>query len=232
MALGITHRHEAREMLARMVWVEPAPPPAPPLGGGAPDAPAVVAPPAAEPLPAPVVPPRPVVAPKPKREPRPLVRQERKAPRSAPSAPPAEVAPPPPAAVAPPGPGTAAGVAGGGGTVVGGTADGAAGGTVGGLGDQPLGVRDVATPPELVRRVMPEYPRQARAREIEGQVVLEIVLDRNGRIEQEVRVLRSIPALDTAAITAVRQWKFRPARDRAGNAVRVVMEVPVRFVLR
>jgi protein TonB len=63
-------------------------------------------------------------------------------------------------------------------------------------------------------------------------VLLEVVLDRSGRPEEDIRVLKSVALLDAAAIAAVRQWRFRPARDAGGHPVRVVMEVPVRFVLR
>jgi protein TonB len=93
-------------------------------------------------------------------------------------------------------------------------------------------VGSVASPPELITRVMPEYPGRARDLEIEGQVVLEVVLDRAGNPERDVKVLRSIALLDAAAIAAVRQWRFRPGRDAEGRPVRVVMEVPVRFELR
>ncbi len=110
---------------------------------------------------------------------------------------------------------------------------GGANGTVGGLGDAPLTLRDVAAPPELVERIMPDYPAQARALRIEGQVVLEVVLDRAGRVEEpSIRVMRSVPMLDAAAVSAVRRWRFRPARSRDGLPVRVLMEIPVRFVLR
>jgi protein TonB len=144
-------------------------------------------------------------------------------------APPPSIAPPPPSSAAAATPPTAGGTAEG--TALGSTT-GVPGGAVGGLGDAPLSLRDVAAPPELVTRVVPEYPSQARARQIEGQVVLEVTLDRNGRVEDGVRVTRSVPALDAAAIAAVRQWRFRPARGRDGRPVRVLMEIPVRFVLR
>ncbi|MCC7540700.1 MAG: energy transducer TonB, partial [Deltaproteobacteria bacterium] len=86
--------------------------------------------------------------------------------------------------------------------------------------------------PELVERVLPEYPARARALELEGQVVLEVVVDREGRPEPAIRVLRSQPPFDGAAVAAVRRWRFRPARDAEGHPVRVLMEVPVRFELR
>jgi protein TonB len=67
---------------------------------------------------------------------------------------------------------------------------------------------------------------------VEGQVMLEVVLDTTGEVEDGARVVESIPLLDDAAIAAVRQWRFRPARDRDGRPVRVLMEIPVRFVLQ
>jgi protein TonB len=116
--------------------------------------------------------------------------------------------------------------------VVGGTPGGIKGGIVGGKGTGPVPAALVANAPVLIRRVEPRYPDMARRRGVEGLVLLEAVLDRDGRIESGVKVLRSIPALDDEAIAAVRQWRFRPARDNGGATVRVILEVPIRFVLR
>lgn len=116
--------------------------------------------------------------------------------------------------------------------VVAGISGGEAGGVVGAAGAGPVPAGQVATPPSLVRRVEPKYPAEARRQEIAGLVVVEAILDRQGRVEPGVRVLRSIPTLDEEALAAVRQWRFRPARDRDGSPVRVILEVPIRFVLR
>jgi protein TonB len=218
-ALGHGHRHHPDEPPARLVYVEPAPPAAPALGGG-PSAPSVEEP----------VPPAATRSEPRAQAQRTLVRQPRTAPPRKPAEPVRAPVPAPPAA--PAGPGDAQGAAGGRGDTLGGVADGLAGGVVGGRGDAPLALRDVASAPELVERVLPEYPARARALEIEGQVVLEVVLDRAGKVEEPVRVVRSIPLLDPAAVAAVKRWRFRPARDREGRTVRVLMEVPVRFVLR
>ncbi len=63
-------------------------------------------------------------------------------------------------------------------------------------------------------------------------MVLQAVVTSDGRIEPDVKVVRSIPLLDNAAIAALRQWRFRPAHDRTGTPMRVSLRVPVRFVLR
>jgi protein TonB len=52
--------------------------------------------------------------------------------------------------------------------------------------------------PALLQRVEPEYPAIAVRARVQGVVILEAVVDRQGRIE-DVRVLRSIPLLDGAA---------------------------------
>jgi protein TonB len=213
--LGPAHRHEASEPLARLVYVEPVPPPLGAPAARAPSetttAPAVAAPAAATDR----LEERKVAAVQP-----PLRTHVRR------------ITPPPPAPPAAPAAGAPETLAPSTGGSAVGTTSGTAGGTVGGLGSAPLQLRDVAAPPELVARVLPEYPRRARALQVEGQVVLEVVLDRGGRVEDEIRVTRSIPLLDEAAVAAVKQWRFRPARDAEGRPVRVVMEIPVRFVLR
>src|SRR5688572_27393085 len=64
--------------------------------------------------------------------------------------------------------------------------------------------------PALVRRVDPVYPDVAVAAHIRGVVILEAVVDREGRVV-DVKVLRTANRLlDDAAITAVRQWQYRP----------------------
>lgn len=123
-------------------------------------------------------------------------------------------------------------VGGGAGGVVGGVEGGLPGGVVGGKGTGPVAVEHVTRPPMLISRVVPEYPQLARLQGIEGLVRLEAILDREGRVEENIKVLRSIPPLDEAAIKALRQWRFQPARDHVGQPVRVILEVPIRFVLR
>jgi protein TonB len=61
-------------------------------------------------------------------------------------------------------------------------------------------------------------------------VVLEATIDAQGRVT-DVRVLRSVPLLDQAAIDAVRRWEFSPTHLN-GVAIPVVMTVTVNFALR
>jgi TonB family protein len=90
----------------------------------------------------------------------------------------------------------------------------------------------VAHPPEIVTYVVPDYPAKARERGVQGRVMLAIVIDESGKVDDPVQVVDSIPLLDRAAIDAVHRWSFTPARDDKGNPVTVQMEVPVPFVLK
>jgi TonB family protein len=84
-------------------------------------------------------------------------------------------------------------------------------------------------PPAKITDVRPIYPNEARAAGIQGVVILEVRIEADGRVGQ-ARILRSIPALDEAAIDAVRQWQFTPTLLN-GTATPVVMTVTVQFLL-
>jgi len=77
----------------------------------------------------------------------------------------------------------------------------------------------------------PKYPAAARRRKEEGLVVLGVELSRAG-VPERIQVLQSstFQALDEAAVKALRDWRFAPAR-RGGVAVTSQLEVPVRFKL-
>jgi len=85
-------------------------------------------------------------------------------------------------------------------------------------------------PPKLVRRIEPDYPEIARQARVEGVVILEATTDVFGRVTG-VRVLRSFPLLDAAAVDAVRQWVYEPLVIN-GRPRPVTFTVTVRFVLK
>jgi len=116
--------------------------------------------------------------------------------------------------------------------VDGGVPGGIAGGTLGGTGNMLVPAEQAAILPVPISKIIPEYPRIARQRGIEGQVILEAIVGTDGRIEPEVMVIQSVPPFDQATIAALRQWRFRPARGNDGTPVRVSLRVPFRFVLR
>jgi len=104
-------------------------------------------------------------------------------------------------------------------------------GTGGGAGGGPYRPGSGVEPPRLLREVKAQYTEDARARGVTGDVVLEIVIRSDGSVG-DVKVLRGLGSgLDERAVTAVRNWKFSPAR-RLGTPVDVIVEVEVEFSLR
>jgi len=84
-------------------------------------------------------------------------------------------------------------------------------------------------PPKLVREVSPVYPEAARKAGVEGVVILEATTDTYGGVAK-VKVLRSIPLLDQAAIDALKQWVYEPVIVD-GKPVPMTFTVTVQFKL-
>lgn len=84
--------------------------------------------------------------------------------------------------------------------------------------------------PSFIRRIEPVYPPLARRMGREGLVVLKLLIDRHGKL-QDIEVVESAGHgfLD-AAIRAVRQSTYAPAR-RNGQAVSAKAVLPIRFRL-
>jgi periplasmic protein TonB len=138
----------------------------------------------------------------------------------------------PPAPAESQGPGSGGGAGSGAGTGVGeGEGAGIGAGSGGGTGGGPFRPGSGITPPAIQREVKPDYTEEARRRGIAGDVILEIVVRRDGTVG-DVKVLKGLDrGLDQRAIDAVRQWRFSPAR-RLGTPVDVVVEIAVEFKLR
>ena len=94
---------------------------------------------------------------------------------------------------------------------------------------QPIRVGGNVRPPAKIKDVKPAFPGEAQAARVQGVVIIEAIIDDQGNIAN-ARVLRSIPMLDSAALSAVSQWQFTPTLLN-GAAVGVMMTVTVNFTL-
>jgi TonB family protein len=81
----------------------------------------------------------------------------------------------------------------------------------------------------LTQRIEPAYPDAAREQHIQGQVLLEATVGKDGTI-QELKVISGDPQLATAAADAVRQWHFRSFL-KAGKAIEFQTQITVDFRL-
>jgi protein TonB len=127
------------------------------------------------------------------------------------------------------------------GGVPGGVPGGQMGGVIGGIiSSTPMAVPKVATPTRvrvsqgvstglLVRKVNPNYPPLARQARIQGQVLLQAEISKDGSI-QNLRLISGHPMLAPAAIEAVKQWKYKPYLLN-GEPVEVETQVQVNFTL-
>lgn len=132
----------------------------------------------------------------------------------------------------------AGGVVGG---VPGGVPGGQMGGVIGGIiSSTPVAVPKVATPQRvrvsqgvtqglLVKRIQPTYPPLARQARIQGSVVLQAEISKEGKIEN-LRVLSGHPMLAPYALEAVKQWLYKPYFLN-GEPVEVETQITVNFSL-
>jgi TonB family protein len=90
-----------------------------------------------------------------------------------------------------------------------GVGPGSGGGTGGGVYRPGSGV----SPPTLLQQVKPTYTAEALRLKIQGTVMLELIVQRDGTLS-DIRVIRSLDpkGLDREAVVAVEQWRFGPGR--------------------
>jgi len=119
---------------------------------------------------------------------------------------------------------------------IGGERGGVTGGVVGGVLGGVVGYMDAAVraigdvkPPKLIKQVDPIYPKEAEKAGVEGVVIMEATTDLYGRVAG-IKVLRSIPALDPAAMDALKQWVYEPMVID-GKPQAVTFTVTVKFSL-
>ena len=87
------------------------------------------------------------------------------------------------------------------------------------------------TRPVILDAPQPRYTEIARRAGVQGTVIVEAVINEQGRVT-DVQVLKTLPmGLDQAAVDAVRSWRFKPA-TLAGKAVKVFYTLTVNFTLQ
>ncbi len=96
--------------------------------------------------------------------------------------------------------------------------------------EPPVPFYALSKPPVAIHKVQPKYPDMARKAGVEGQVVIKVLIDTKGNVEDAL-ILKSSPLFDKEALTAARQFIFTPGEQR-NRPVRVWMSIPFNFRLR
>jgi protein TonB len=84
--------------------------------------------------------------------------------------------------------------------------------------------------PVLLKYSQPHYPEIARKADIEGTVIVKVLISKKGNVEK-AEIYKSIPVLDDAALEASMKCKFKPAKQR-DKFVKVWMKIPFKFKLK
>ena len=86
--------------------------------------------------------------------------------------------------------------------------------------------------PKYAENPKPVYPREARKKGFQGEVVLKVEVLSNGLVGQvEVKKSSGHEILDRSALSAVKHWKFSPAA-RGENAISSWVNIPIKFQLQ
>lgn len=84
--------------------------------------------------------------------------------------------------------------------------------------------------PEILKKADPYYPELARKQGISGVVLVNVLIDTNGNVE-EAEIFKSVKGLDQAAREAALKFKFTPGK-KSDQPVKVKMQIPFKFYLK
>lgn len=93
-------------------------------------------------------------------------------------------------------------------------------------------VKENSTMPEVVHQVSPDYPEEARKAGLEGKVILQVTIKKDGSL-RDITVLEEVEEgeiLTKASIKALEQWKFKPGTED-GEPVELTIAIPFQFRL-
>lgn len=87
----------------------------------------------------------------------------------------------------------------------------------------------IVEPARVIKQIIPEYPRKAKAARVQGQVLLKATITETGAVE-DIVVIEGHPLLIDAAVAALSHWRYEPAKLH-GVPTRAPLNVRVNFRL-
>jgi TonB family protein len=112
------------------------------------------------------------------------------------------------------------------------TARGDSGGKPEGTGFSAVSAKNLSKRPKSINNIeIPSYPMEARREGIEGKVVLQVFIGKDGKVKK-IRIVKDPGGgLGPVAKNAMLKERWKPARDRSGKAVDTVITYIYRFIL-
>lgn len=96
--------------------------------------------------------------------------------------------------------------------------------------DAPIGFSEVTRLPKVKREVKALYPAEAKKAAIDGPVILEVLIDREGKVRHVIVISGPGHGLNESAIDALKQFEFQPA-FKGEESVAVKIRYTYRFKL-
>jgi len=93
----------------------------------------------------------------------------------------------------------------------------------------PILAMDEVQMPKVIKRVSPQYPAAAQTMGLTGQVVNQIIIDKNGRVADARVSSSNNPIFNEPCLDAVKQWKFSSPTTKEGKKVNMYYFLTFRF---
>lgn len=91
-------------------------------------------------------------------------------------------------------------------------------------------IKGMEKAPVALEKIAPVYPRELRARGIQGFATVDILVDSTGRVVETSLVKATHPEFGLRALAAAKAWKFEPATAQ-GKPITTRVQVPFQFVM-
>ena len=88
----------------------------------------------------------------------------------------------------------------------------------------------MSSPPVVTHRVVPDYPKDAFDRELQGEVKLKLLVGEDGRVKAIEVISSTDEVFNASAIAAAKRFRFSPAK-KDGKPVQDYVLLPLRFRL-
>ena len=93
----------------------------------------------------------------------------------------------------------------------------------------PIPLIELAVMPKPISPTKPKYPEELEDAEIEGEVLLKLSIDKTGKVVSVKVISSDHPQFAASAKKTAQKYKFIPGKDKKGNSVAVVIEMPIVF---